>query len=78
MDGMMKTILLVTLLSMVGCSVSGGLYLGPDKWRVISIPYEWKGGETFCWEGVGWNDIGIGPVGWGTHECSRTSRVMRD
>ncbi len=78
MDGMMKTILLVSLLSLVGCSVSGGLYLGPDHFRVISIPYEWRGAQTFCAEGLGWNDIGLGPIGWGKHECFRTTRTARD
>jgi len=70
---MFKIAVITLALALGGCAVSGGFSVGPQKYRMFEIHASGQGGETFCWEGVGWNEIGIGPVGWGTHECRRSS-----
>ncbi len=74
----MKLLALLAVISLCGCSISAGFSLGPERWRVMEIEYSGEGGETFCWEGVGYNDIGVFPVGWGTHECSRSNGDLGD
>ena len=69
----MKTIVVALVIMLSGCSMSGAIY--SDTNRQL-LPYNFKGGETFCWEGVGWGGIGVGAVGWGTHECSRGNAIM--
>ena len=58
------------VLSLTSCAVSGALY--KDKNRSV-LPLSMRGGETFCWQGVGFpigeSYVGVQPVGWGTHEC---------
>ena len=72
----MKTIVVALVIALSGCAVSGAIY--KDQKRQV-LPLSFRGGETFCWEGVGWGTIGIGAIGWGTHECSRsTALASRD
>jgi len=71
----MKTIVVALVIALSGCAMSGALY--KDQKRQV-LPYSFMGGETFCWEGVGYGNIGVGPIGWGTHECRRSSSVVRD
>ena len=71
----MRALALIAVLMLSACAVSGALY--KDKNRSV-MPMSFKGGETFCWEGVGWNNVGVGAIGWGTHECSRGNAMIRE
>ncbi len=64
----MRALALIAVLMLSACAVSGALY--KDQNRQV-LPVSFKGGETFCWEGVGTSQFGVGAIGWGTHECSR-------
>ena len=66
----MRALVVIVALALGGCSMAGALY--KDQSRQV-LPYNFKGGETFCWEGVGTSQVGVGAIGWGTHECSRGS-----
>ena len=68
----MRVIALIVALALGGCAVSGALY--KDNRRQV-LPFDFKGGETFCWEGVGTGSFGVGAIGWGTHECSRSNLI---
>jgi len=69
-------VLALALVVFSGCALQAGVKIGPERFTIIELSYSGKGGETFCWEGAGWSDIGIRAVGWGQHECSAT--VLRD
>ncbi|MEE8240110.1 MAG: hypothetical protein V3R16_02480 [Nitrospirales bacterium] len=72
----MKAFVVALVMALSGCAVSGALY--SDTERQV-LPYNLKGGETFCWGGVGFpvgeGLVGIKPVGWGTHECNASSPI---
>lgn len=68
---MMTRLALLLTVALCGCSLSMGFALGPDHFRVIELEYSGEGAGTFCWEGLGMNDIGIRPLGWGPDECIR-------
>ncbi len=68
----MKGLLALALAAaLCGCTLSMGVALGPEKFRILEIEYSGEGAGTFCWEGVGMNDMGIRPIGWGPDECTR-------
>lgn len=71
----MRVVVVILALALSSCAVSGALY--KDQNRSV-LPMSFKGGETFCWEGVGYNNVGVGAVGWGTHECSRGNAMIRE
>ena len=66
----MRVLVVLAALALSSCAVSGALY--KDQTRSV-MPFSFNGGETFCWEGVGTSQVGVGAIGWGTHECSRGS-----
>ena len=71
----MRVLVVIAALALSSFAVSGALY--KDQNRQV-LPMSFRGAETFCWEGVGTSQFGVGAVGWGTHECSRSSMGAGD
>ncbi len=67
----MKRLALLFAVALCGCTLSMGVALGPEHFRIVEVEYSGEGAGTFCWEGVGYNEIGIRPLGWGPDECER-------
>ena len=58
----MKRLALSIAVALCGCSLSMGIALGPEHFRIIEAEYSGEGAGTFCWEGFGMNNIGLHPL----------------